>query len=589
MKAIEDGARITPVALAHGDGAEARLVERVIAVARTLLTTSALVVLRFDPPEPARYAALAGVVLLAYTAFALLLLLVLMRATSIPRLLPVAAQAADVVFAVVLTLLSAGPNGALATFLFYPLLAAAYRWGFAEVMATAVTVVVLMGIESSLVSTGVLGPALPRDMEVNRVLLRGIYIGAMGAAIGYFAESEKRRRLELRNLALTLIRAQLGSRFADSVNLVLASLQNIFGAKQVLLVVEEQPSGRVWLWSNTDSSSDEDERFPSVRREDYFFDAPGGAWHGAARLGRRGRFSVVAVDTLGKRLPSTVITLPRPFLTSHPCRRIIGVTLPLSDEWTGRVFVLNPSLGVHREQSARYALLLVTQAGPTLYSHYRVRHLRKRAEALERGRVARELHDGVTQSLIGLEMELVVLHRRAAERAPELAADLARVHNIVRTEITAVRELMEGIRAGDVDGGDLLPHLHEMIDRFSRYTGIAARFVSDGHPVELTPHVRRQTARIVHEALVNIRRHAGASRVVVRADANGRWWTLTIEDDGRGFPFSGRLSQEDLDRSRRGPRTISERLRLIGGMLAIESNPGVGSRLEVSVPCQSIS
>ena len=61
-------------------------------------------------------------------------------------------------------------------------------------------------------------------------------------------------------------------------------------------------------------------------------------------------------------------------------------------------------------------------------------------------------------------------------------------------------------------------------------------------------------------------------------------WTLVIEDDGRGFPFAGRLSQTELDALGQGPLVIKERVRVIAGELAIESNPGQGSRLEISVP-----
>jgi two-component system nitrate/nitrite sensor histidine kinase NarX len=182
-------------------------------------------------------------------------------------------------------------------------------------------------------------------------------------------------------------------------------------------------------------------------------------------------------------------------------------------------------------------------------------------------------------------MELVVLHRRAMAQAPELADDLARVHRIVRNEVITVRELMEGIRVGDVESGDLLHHLSEVVDRFGRYTGIAARFQSNGGGGTLTPHVRRQVARIVHEALVNVRKHSGAKRVLVRADVDIASWKVSIEDDGRGFPFAGRRPAGARGAAA-GARTIAERVRIIGGTLSIESRPGFGSVVEVAVPLQ---
>jgi len=129
-----------------------------------------------------------------------------------------------------------------------------------------------------------------------------------------------------------------------------------------------------------------------------------------------------------------------------------------------------------------------------------------------------------------------------------------------------------------------MQHLSGVVDRFSRYTGISARFVSDGTPAALTPNVQRQVARIIHEALVNVRKHSGADRVVIRTQVEGDGWMVTIQDDGRGFPFGGRFTHDELEAKRIGPRTIGERARIIGATIVVDSRPGFGSRVELSVP-----
>ena len=86
---------------------------------------------------------------------------------------------------------------------------------------------------------------------------------------------------------------------------------------------------------------------------------------------------------------------------------------------------------------------------------------------------------------------------------------------------------------------------------------------------------------------MNVRKHSGADRVVIRTQTEGPIWTLTIQDDGRGFPFGGRLTHDELDANRRGPRTIGERARIIGGTMVVDSRPGLGSRVEISVPLTS--
>jgi signal transduction histidine kinase len=565
------------------DPNESRLAERVIAVARAVLAMTTVVVFRLDPPAPSRFTGATVGVLLAYLAFALVLLLVLIRVKTIHRLFPVAVHAVDIAFAGILTFSSAGVNSPLFTFLLYPLLAAAYRWGFREVMSTAVVVDGVMGVEAVLLGE--------TAFELNTFLLRAIYVIAMGAAVGFLAENEKRRRLEARDISLVLGRAGAGGKLSDTVNLVLTSVRRVFGAREVLVAVRERQSGRAWLWSAGDADdegkSPRAEALSATGSQDYLFDTPGVAWHAVATLlPRHNRFSVVAVDEDGDRISAPDLVVPDGFLAAHPCRRMIGASLKLSDDWSGRLFVIGPSLGTLREQSARFAMRLAKQVAPSVYGQYLVRRLRSRAEALERGRIARELHDGVTQSLLGLEMELVVLHRRAMAQAPQLADDLTRVHAIVRNEVITVRELMEGIRVGDVPAGDLYLHLGEVVDRFGRYTGIVARFTSEGPPVAFTPNVGRQIARIVHEALVNVRKHSNANRVTVRADVEGTCWKLSIEDDGKGFPFAGRKTLQELEALRQAPRTIAERVQIVGGTLSIESRPGFGSVVEVTVPIQ---
>ena len=71
---------------------------------------------------------------------------------------------------------------------------------------------------------------------------------------------------------------------------------------------------------------------------------------------------------------------------------------------------------------------------------------------------------------------------------------------------------------------------------------------------------------------------------LVRLGANEQRWNLTIEDDGKGFSFGGRFNQDQLEEAGKGPTIIKERVRLIAGQLTVESNPGQGTRLEVTVP-----
>jgi signal transduction histidine kinase len=122
------------------------------------------------------------------------------------------------------------------------------------------------------------------------------------------------------------------------------------------------------------------------------------------------------------------------------------------------------------------------------------------------------------------------------------------------------------------------------VERFRRETGISAEFTTDLKRVQLPQKACRELARIVQESLVNVRKHSGAHHVLVRLAERGGVLQLTVEDDGHGFPFSGTLSEADLDAVGKGPAVIRERVRLLAGELTIESNPGQGARLVVRIP-----
>jgi signal transduction histidine kinase len=136
----------------------------------------------------------------------------------------------------------------------------------------------------------------------------------------------------------------------------------------------------------------------------------------------------------------------------------------------------------------------------------------------------------------------------------------------------------------DVDARRFLSLVTDAVERFERETGISARFVTDVAKPDMPDRVCRELLRVVQEGLVNVRKHSRARHTLVRLSSSPEQWSLTLEDDGKGFPFSGRLTQDELDQQGKGPMIIKERVRLIAGVLTVESNPGLGTRLEIKVP-----
>jgi signal transduction histidine kinase len=306
----------------------------------------------------------------------------------------------------------------------------------------------------------------------------------------------------------------------------------------------------------------------------------------ARRSGSRGaeNFSLLGLDREGGKVRDLTPEFLGPLAKKYDFQSLMTVSFVFGREWSGRIILLDPSLTGDTEEELRFLEELVRQVGPAVYNVLLLRRLRLRAGALERARFARELHDGAVQSLIAVEMQVDVLRRQSPGKPGLVTEELGRIQGLLREEVLKLRELMQQMKTLDVDSKKLLGLLSDTVERFQRETGISARFLSDLDELNMPQPVCRELARIVQEALVNVRKHSRARQVLVRLGSRNGAWHVLIEDDGCGFPFAGRLAQAELDVLGKGPMVIKERVRLIEGELTVESNPGHGSRLEITVP-----
>jgi signal transduction histidine kinase len=183
-----------------------------------------------------------------------------------------------------------------------------------------------------------------------------------------------------------------------------------------------------------------------------------------------------------------------------------------------------------------------------------------------------------------MEMQTDAVRRQASSDPTLLLKEISRLQELLRKEIVDLRERMQLLKPFEVEPGQLVKCLAETVDEFRRDQSVSASFVCDSQEVFLSPRVCSELVRILQEALVNIRKHSGARKVQVRFGRENETWKLLVEDDGRGFGFTGRRSLAELEAASMGPRVIRERVHSIGGELVIESVAGSGARLEISLP-----
>jgi signal transduction histidine kinase len=225
---------------------------------------------------------------------------------------------------------------------------------------------------------------------------------------------------------------------------------------------------------------------------------------------------------------------------------------------------------------------LVAYVSPALHRDYLIRRVRSRVGVTERAKLARELHDGLLQSLIALEMEIEVLRRQTNGAVHELR--LRSVDDQLRQSISEVRDMMLSLRLSEITSTDVLRTLAELAGRLRRESGFEVRLHSSSPTIICPPRTCRHLAKIAQEALTNIRKHSGARSVTIELTQTDRTGRLTIEDDGRGLKFKGRMNLDQLEATDLGPAVIKERVRAMGGALIIDSRPGAGTRMDIEWP-----
>ena len=522
--------------------------------------------------------------LIGYVVFAFAAVGLLSFKPQLWTISPLVTHLVDVSMAAALTLVTLTPGAPFYVMFMFTLLAAAHRWGFRQTVATAAVVVMLLVFQSVLVAS----------VPPVRLIMRSMSLLLAGVVTGYLVQTQKQSRTEAVSIANTMSRADVRVGLKRTMSEVFDAIFKLFDPNRALLVVHEVASDQVYMWDVRRSSEGS---VPSVRVSEiasdrlptYMFAPSAGAWHAVRRNGSRGeRLDVVALDREGTRFDPEPWVIPAGFITAvQPFNQLMALGVELGAEMTGRVFLIDPHIGADREGVLGFSQRVIRQVGPSVYNVYLLQRLRWRAAAVERARLWRELHDGIIQTVMGVQIQLAALSFRVAKESPGVASELTRLDGILRLEVTSLRELMQQMKPIDLGPDQLVDALADVVEQFQRETGIAARFVTQLDRVALRPRACIEVARIVQEALVNVRKHSGARNVLVRFAAVDGQCTLSIDDDGRGFPFAGRRSQTDLEAAREGPWVIRERVRLLGGKLTLESAPGHGSRLEIAVPLAS--
>ena len=267
---------------------------------------------------------------------------------------------------------------------------------------------------------------------------------------------------------------------------------------------------------------------------------------------------------------------------AHPeMTGFLGVPVRRGAEVLGIIFVANKRSGEFTDRDEELLTLFAAHAAIALSNERLYERSREASVLEERARLARELHDAVSQRLFSIRA-----HARAAsvlvsqEDAARAAAEIAAIAELGAQAHAELRAVIDGLAPPELDG--LASSVRRYAEMASRAHGIPVR-VSAGDVTGLEPLVEAAAFRVAQEALHNALRHSGATEVSVSLTRTPRRVVLVVADDGSGF------DPEAVDAARGvggglGLASMRERAAFAGGRLRVRSAPGAGTEIRLTVP-----
>ena len=559
------------------DSAERLYIERQVTLARAILVALALVALLETSPAPVKRSAV--IFLSFYLVVSLGMALAEQFFNDWHLRIPLTADAVALAVFLFLT-----PSVSAFWFLLlFSVFALSSRGNSRTmlVLVAAATVGVIVRVANS----------APEPLEWHS-LLHWLMLGTgtliSGLGMGYLGAREREHLARQQFLEKVTRLLQFDRGLAESIRQALGEIAVAFRCEQACLAIREEDLERLFVWKVRPSEREPNspEMLPLSRSDTFLADSLEVSMCWEFRNGNGEGFGW---DRRTAQLFREVPMPPNATRDEFGAKSLLAVTIEAGGRPAGRVLLINPTApngGPRRFSKAdlRWLEQIVRHLGPPLENVFLLRHLRARAVEAERSRISRDLHDGILQTLLSLNIQLGVLRQKTTQTPEQACAELGSLQKTVQQESEELRRFVTDLRPLRVESADMRELMLGFAERFRNEQGMGVDLFIEDRNLTLPDRICRELFQIYRESLHNVKKHANASHVVVKLGQDEAKVFLVIDDNGRGFSFSGRYTSEELDRLRLGPISIKERTRGVGGTLTVESNPGHGARLTVEIP-----
>lgn len=537
--------------------------DRMISLMRLILALSALLITYIDPLEPDRLVAVTYGSLLIYSVYGAILYYLSLRGG--PRLPLSISHWIDVGCFLILIALSSGTNSIFFFFFFFAILVASFRLGFKA------------GLRVTIISTlfftliGYATAPAESNFELNRFLLRPVYLLVLGYMIAYWGgrEIKLKRRLNLLKELNLLANPSFG--VSETIDALLKQLRVYYQADDCWLVISDVRADGPQLFRLSQSSAFDaasGESLPPKLAQSLL--AP------AADVGilyqRTGREKVYAFDLKRKiECSSDWKAVARSLAAQFEMTSFISVPMQYRKKDIGRIFLVAQS-GVFENSDLEFLMQVAEQAMPVVQNIRLLDRLAKNAADHERQRLARDIHDSVIQRYIGLQYKVAAIRNKLAKGA-NVAADVDHLFAMTVNEIKDLRGFAQGLKESDLREG-FLPAVRRFASQFSDNYNLEVRVESEDEII-IEARLAAELIQIVQEGLSNIRKHTNATTSTISVQRVNGSVALTIENN------RARIDQTTRPFT---PRSIAERAHELGGEVNVTCGPDDRTVVKIQIP-----
>jgi signal transduction histidine kinase len=548
--------------------------ERAIVIARVVLAASSLFAVWLDPIESTRYAIPAYTLHSIYAVYAVALAIISWNRAEVGHW-PLVTHLADIAVCALFQSLSLGPSSSpFFTYFIFSLFCGALRWGWRGTLRTAGLVLTLF-----LILGGSMRLTLgPDALDVRRFVIRAFYLAVVAGLLMFLGQHEARLRRNIVRLARWPNATGVAGH--EGLARVFAHAAQILGAGRMVAAweVADEPWVHLASWSSAGVTisrhgpGEFDPITPPELAEAIVLCTSAHAERNCVYLDRNGGH----MEWNGSPVhPALARRLEGDGLLSAPinCERL-----------TGRVFFTD--LIAPTAELMTLTGVVARQISASLEQVSVAEQLQDIAASQQRLRVARDLHDGVLQSLTAIRLELQDVAATLETSAGD--SQRHRLFAIERTLAIEQRELrifIDSLKPREESRTEnaLLLSLDALKERVALEWKTPLTIRVGPRVAAIPDAIERAIPPMVHEAVVNALKHGDPSRIRVDVDIDGAALRIIVSDDGHGFPFRGRYDHATLEQARLGPASLRDRALSLGGSLTIES-AGSGSCVEITLP-----